>query len=97
MQSRAFEVQLAAVEEFEPVEADTDLSAVTAPSLLISGRHDLADFRQIAVQLSAQLANARHLEFVWAGHLPSMERPDAVNPVLIDFLHETLTETNITS
>jgi pimeloyl-ACP methyl ester carboxylesterase len=77
-------------EDFEPIRAEVDLSAITAPSLLISGSHDLADFRQIAVRLSDQIANARHLELAWAGHLPSLERPDALNPVLIDFLRETL-------
>jgi pimeloyl-ACP methyl ester carboxylesterase len=89
MQSRTFEVQLAAVEEFEPIRGETDLSAITAPSLLISGSHDLVDFRQIAAHLSEQLADARHLELAWAGHLPSLERPDALNPILINFLHET--------
>jgi pimeloyl-ACP methyl ester carboxylesterase len=89
MQRHAFEVQLAATEEVASIKADTDLSAITAPSLLISGRHDLVDFRQIAVQLSGQLSDARHLEFAWAGHLPSLERPDDVNSVLIDFLRES--------
>jgi pimeloyl-ACP methyl ester carboxylesterase len=32
----------------------------------------------------------RHLELPWAGHLPSMERPDELNPVLLDFLNGTL-------
>jgi pimeloyl-ACP methyl ester carboxylesterase len=71
-----------------------DLAAITAPSLLLSGSHDLVDFGQIAARLSEQLANARHLELAWAGHLPSLERPDALNPVLIDFIHETSTATN---
>jgi pimeloyl-ACP methyl ester carboxylesterase len=93
MQRHALEVQLAAVEEFEPIRAQIDLAAITAPTLLISGSHDLADFRQIAVRLSEQLAYARHLELAWAGHLPNLERPDALNPVLIDFLHETLAGT----
>jgi len=88
MQRHAFEVQLAATEELATVESRTDLSAITAPSLLISGRHDLADFQQIAVQLAGQLAHARQLELAWAGHLPNLERPDALNPVLIDFLSE---------
>ncbi|MGI5291486.1 alpha/beta fold hydrolase [Nonomuraea polychroma] len=91
MQRHAFDVQLAAVEEVEPINVEADLAAITAPSLLISGRHDLADFRWIAAQLSDQLADARHLELAWAGHLPSLERPDALNPVLIDFLHEAHT------
>ena len=92
MQRHAFEVQLAALEEFEPIRAEIDIAAITAPSLLVSGSHDLVDFRQIAVGLSEQLANARHLELAWAGHLPSLERPDALNPVLIDFLAETLAD-----
>jgi 3-oxoadipate enol-lactonase len=86
MQRHAFDVQLAAVEEFAQVGVEFDLGAITAPSLLVAGGHDLPDFRQIAVELAGRLADARHLELSWAGHLPSMERPDAVNPVLIDFL-----------
>jgi 3-oxoadipate enol-lactonase len=88
MQRHAFEVQLAAVEEFESIRVETELSAITAPSLLICGSHDFADFRQIAVQLADQLADARQLELTWAGHLPSLERPDALNPVLTNFLAE---------
>ena len=91
MQRHAFEVQLAAKEEFPPLRVESDPAAITAPSLLISGAHDFADFRQIAAQLSGQLADARHVELAWAGHLPSLERPDALNPLLIDFLHETVT------
>jgi 3-oxoadipate enol-lactonase len=88
MQRRAFEVQLAAAEEFAPIGVHTDLSAITARTLLISGAHDLPDFRQIAAELAERLAGARHLELDWAGHLPSLERPDAVNPLLIAFLQE---------
>src|SRR2546421_4746504 len=39
--------------DIEPIPTETSLSAITAPALLISGRHDFADFRQIAVQLAA--------------------------------------------
>jgi len=95
MQRHAFDVQLAAVEGSEPIRAQIDLAAITAPTLLISGSHDLADFRLIAVRLSEQLAYARHLELAWAGHLPSLERPDLLNPVLIDFLYETLAGTEL--
>lgn len=88
MQRHAFEVQLAAAEQVAPLKGETDLSAITAPTLLISGDHDLPDFRQIAVHLTHQLAEARHLELAWAGHLPSLERSETVNQILIDFLHE---------
>ncbi|MEV7476814.1 MULTISPECIES: alpha/beta fold hydrolase [Streptomyces] len=87
MQRHAFEVQLAA-EEFEPDEAVADLTAVQAPCLVLSGAHDLADFRQIAGRLPHLLANADHVELPWAGHLPSMERPSAVTDLLIGFLKE---------
>ena len=95
MQKHAFEVQLAAVEEFEPIKATFDLSAITAPTLLISGEHDFTDFSQIAASLSGQLADARHLELAWAGHLPSLERPEALNPLLIGFLQETLNPSSL--
>ena len=85
MQRRAFEVQVGA-EEFEEVRGETDLAAITAPSLLISGAHDLPDFREIAVRLSQELAKARHVELAWAGHLPSLEDPDELNPLLLVFL-----------
>lgn len=86
-QRHAYEVQLAA-EEFGQLRPPYDLAAVRAPSLAVSGAHDLADFRQIAARLPGLLADASHLELPWAGHLPSMERPAAVTELLIDFLGE---------
>jgi pimeloyl-ACP methyl ester carboxylesterase len=86
MQKHAFEVQLAATEEYEPIRVETDLSGITAPSLLVSGSHDFSDFHDIAVRLAGQLPQARHIELDWAGHLPSMERPDEINELLIAFL-----------
>ena len=38
MQRHAFDVQLAAPEEYEPAEVAVDLRAITAPSLVVSGR-----------------------------------------------------------
>ncbi len=89
MQRHAFQVQLAD-EEVEPIRVEYELSAITAPTLLISGRHDVVDFRQIAAGLVDQLPDARHLELDWAGHLPSLERPEMFNPVLLDFLGEAI-------
>ena len=87
MQRHAFEVQLAAADvECEPFRPEIDLTRITAPALLVSGAHDLPDFRQIAVHLAGLLPQARHLELDWAGHLPSLERPDRANALLLDFL-----------
>jgi len=90
MQRHSFEVQLAASDETGPVRAPYELSAITAPSLLVSGAYDLPDFRAIAADLAARLPDARLVELDWAGHLPSLERPDIVNGILIDFLGEVL-------
>lgn len=90
MQRRAFDVQLAAAEEFAPTEEEVDLSLIKAPCLALSGGHDLADFREIAARLPEQLADARHRELPWAGHLPNLERPAEVTDLLIRFLHATV-------
>ncbi|MBM2616174.1 alpha/beta fold hydrolase [Actinoplanes sp. LDG1-06] len=85
MQRHAFEVQLAAgdVDEFE---AEWSLDAITAPALLVSGAHDLPDFREVAAGLATRLPEARHVELDWAGHLPVVEDPAPVNALLFDFL-----------
>ncbi|MBE1491264.1 alpha/beta fold hydrolase [Plantactinospora soyae] len=90
MQRHAFEVQLAATEEFPKPERDEiDLGKISAPCLAVSGRYDLPDFRQIAARLTELLPDARHLELPWAGHLPSLERPAEVTALLTDHLRET--------
>ncbi|WP_410538101.1 alpha/beta fold hydrolase [Streptomyces sp. KL2] len=93
MQRHAFEVQTAAEEERGEIgelpEPALDLSAITAPVLAVSGAHDLADFRTIAARLARLLPRARHLELPWAGHLPSLERPQETTALLTDFLRES--------
>lgn len=86
MQRRAFDLQLAAAGEFELPPAEVDLSAVRAPCLALSGAHDLPDFREIAASLPGLFPAARHVELPWAGHLPSLERPGEVTPLLAGFL-----------
>jgi 3-oxoadipate enol-lactonase len=86
MQRRAFDLQLAG--KFAPDHARIDLSAIRAPCLALSGGHDIPDFRQIAASLPGLLPGARHVELRWAGHLPSMERPAEVTPLLMGFLAE---------
>ncbi|GGL07521.1 alpha/beta fold hydrolase [Mangrovihabitans endophyticus] len=61
---------------------------VSVPCLLVSGAHDVPDFRQIAARLADEMPGARHVELDWAGHLPSMERPDEITRMLIDFLRD---------
>jgi pimeloyl-ACP methyl ester carboxylesterase len=89
MQRRAFELQLGA-EEFPQVTGEVDLPVIKVPCLAVSGGRDLADFRDIAARLPERLAGARHHELPWAGHLPSLERPELVTDLLRDFLGEAL-------
>jgi pimeloyl-ACP methyl ester carboxylesterase len=86
MQRHAFAVQLAATEEFPSLRTEPDPAGITARTLLVAGAHDVADFRQIAVELADRITGARLVELDWAGHLPSLERPDLLNPLLLDFL-----------
>ncbi|MER5885527.1 alpha/beta hydrolase [Streptomyces sp. NPDC001941] len=98
MQRHAFEADLAAEARAVPEDAERapaapappapDLSRITAPALAVGGAHDIEDFRRIAARLAATLPAARHLELPWAGHLPSLERPDETADLLLDFLRE---------
>ncbi|TDC03181.1 alpha/beta fold hydrolase [Nonomuraea longispora] len=83
-------VETHAAAKFASTAAPVDLARITAPCLAVSGAHDLADFREIAVGLPERIAGARHLELPWAGHLPSLERPAVVTDLLIRFLGETV-------
>jgi 3-oxoadipate enol-lactonase len=90
MQRHAFEVQLAAPEEDEPAKVAVDLRAITTPSLVVSGAKDLPDFRLIAARLAGLLPGARLAQLPWAGHLPTLERPDELSQMLTVFLRETI-------
>jgi 3-oxoadipate enol-lactonase len=90
MQRHAFDMQLAAAEEYEPIEAAVELSAITAPSLVVSGAKDLPDFRSIAARLASLLPGARPVELPWAGHLPTLERPAESSELLTAFLRDTV-------
>ena len=86
MQRHVFDVQWGVDEEPEQRTYEYDLAEVTARTLLVTGAHDLPDFTAIADRLAATLPAAKRLDLSWAGHLPSMERPDLLNPVMLEFL-----------
>ena len=86
MQRHVFDVQMAVAEEPPQTRYEYSLADVTARTLLITGAHDLPDFRGVADHLASVLPSAARLDLPWAGHLPSMERPDLLNPILLDFL-----------
>ncbi|MFJ2862418.1 alpha/beta fold hydrolase [Kitasatospora sp. NPDC087314] len=86
MQRHAFEVQADA--RFGPSDDGADLGRITAPCLVVSGGHDVEDFRQIGAFLPTVIPNARHVELPWAGHFPGLERPEEAFVLLTGFLDE---------
>jgi pimeloyl-ACP methyl ester carboxylesterase len=62
------------------------VATINAPTLVVSGAHDLQHFQNIAAVLATQIPKARHVHLPWAGHLPSLERPSEINMLILDFL-----------
>jgi 3-oxoadipate enol-lactonase len=94
MQRRAFEVQLAGG-DVAAQRADFDLGAVTAPTLVVSGAHDLDYFHQVAALLTEMIHGAELRELDWAGHLPSLEDPPRFNPLLLEFVRDVSTGSGV--
>jgi pimeloyl-ACP methyl ester carboxylesterase len=91
MQRRAFDVQLAADASDDPPrprQVDVDPVAIAVPTVVVSGAHDLAHFRAVAAHLAQVVPGAEAVDLPWAGHLPSLERPDAVQALLLDVLRD---------
>jgi 3-oxoadipate enol-lactonase len=63
-----------------------DLSAVRAPTLVAVGEHDKADFHAIAERLAREIPGAELAVIPGAGHLPSMEQPEATAELVRRFL-----------
>ena len=90
MVSRNFELVLPVYEQVEsvPVEppANERLGAISVPTLIVVGAEDVADMAEIAAILDAGITDTRIETIEGAGHLPSLERPDELNRLLLDFL-----------
>ncbi|MGW8782880.1 alpha/beta fold hydrolase [Streptomyces sp. NPDC055796] len=62
MQRRIFEAARLPAAGHELPERESDLGAVTAPTLVIGGAHDVEDFRILAAGLPDRVPGARHTE-----------------------------------
>ncbi|MGX1777610.1 hypothetical protein ACWIGW_36270 [Nocardia brasiliensis] len=56
----------------DQIKVEFDWTAIAVLVLAISGEHEVADFRQSAVQLAGSLADVRHLKLAGAAHLPNV-------------------------
>jgi pimeloyl-ACP methyl ester carboxylesterase len=91
MQRHAFDVQIAADEADpgpQPRRVEVDPTTIAVPTVVVSGAHDLDHFRTVAELLGEQIPGAETVELGWAGHLPALERPDAVIALLLDVLRD---------
>ena len=66
--------------------AATRLAEIGAPTLVVVGTEDSTDIKAMAEKLVAEIPGARLATIEGAGHLPSLERPDELNALLLDFL-----------
>lgn len=80
MQKHAFELQLAAGDDVDNEE--WEVGGITAPITLFTGAHEFEFFAACAKHLTEILPNVDHTELPWAGHLPSLERPDEMTATI---------------
>lgn len=84
MQRRRFELQREADLEFEELEPEVmeRLGEIRAETIVAYGDRDHEDFIAIARRLAAEIPGATLHAIEGAGHLPALERPDAVAALL---------------
>jgi pimeloyl-ACP methyl ester carboxylesterase len=58
------------------------------PTLVVTGSEDVRDIQEIAEQLAAEIPRAERATIAGSGHLPSLERPDDFDRVVLAFLRK---------
>jgi 3-oxoadipate enol-lactonase len=90
MTLRSYDQQLPVEGKVEAVWPDVPVSdrlaEIDAPTLVVVGTEDVQDIEAIADKLVAEIPGARLATIDGAGHLPSLERPDELNALLLEFL-----------
>ncbi len=94
MQRRALELQVPHWEEADeellvPDVADR-LAEVRAPTLVVVGEEDFDEMQAIGRKLAAEIPDARLETIPGAAHIPSLERPELFDPLVLGFLAEAL-------
>jgi 3-oxoadipate enol-lactonase len=94
MQRRALELQAPYWEEGDeellvPDVADR-LGEVLAPTLVVVGEEDFDELQTIARRLAAGIPDARLETIPGAAHIPSLERPELFDPLVLSFLENAL-------
>ncbi|MFI1464929.1 alpha/beta fold hydrolase [Nocardia carnea] len=69
-----------------PAPGDRRFERIRVPTLVLEGGADKLLPRGWAAEVAARIPQAESAVIADAGHCPQIERPDAVNPLLLDFL-----------
>ncbi len=64
------------------------LGEVAVPTLVVVGSEDVEDVHAVADRLVAGIPDARLERIEGSGHLPSLERPDELSRLLLEFLQD---------
>jgi 3-oxoadipate enol-lactonase len=64
------------------------LQKIFAPALIITGQLDIPDFKELARTMNNQIKDSRFFEISGAGHMANMEKPEIVNDLVNQFLHQ---------
>jgi 3-oxoadipate enol-lactonase len=88
MQRNAFRLQQGREVRMSPMDppASTRLAEVRVPTLVVTGDEDVRDIHEIADRLSAEIPGAERATIAAAAHLPSLERPEEFNRIVLGFL-----------
>jgi len=90
MQRRAIEIYLEAGEEgdHQPLLEDWGerLGEISVPTLVVVGDLDRPEMLQIADKLESEIPGARRETIHGAAHVPSMERPEEFDRIVLEFL-----------
>lgn len=90
MQRDAFQLQEGYESPLPPLDppASTRLREIGIPTLVVTGSEDVRDIHEIAEKLAAEIPGAERATIAGSGHLPSLERPDDFDRVVLAFLNE---------
>jgi pimeloyl-ACP methyl ester carboxylesterase len=88
MQMQAFAVTVPEDVEDEPLlpPAIGRLAEVRVPTLIVVGELDVPEFVELADIVARGIEGAERVMVEGAAHLPSMEKPELFNGIVLDFL-----------
>jgi 3-oxoadipate enol-lactonase len=90
MAKRSSELIMPVADEVEPVPVEPPvrkrLSAIHVPTLIVVGADDVRDMAEIAAILEREIPDTRRATIAGARHVPSLEQPEELNRLLLDFL-----------